>query len=106
MIGRGVVGMGARWGGRVPRWLLLLGSASYSIYLVQTFVFPVVHAVVGRRGLGFVHAEPVEAALGMMAVSVVLTSVAGVGTYLLVERPMTEFFKRRLGAERIAPVTR
>ena len=102
----GAAGLEAQWGRRVPGWLLLLGSASYSIYLVQTFVFPVVHAVFARRGLEFVHGRPIEAGVIMMAMSLVATSAAGVGTYLVVERPMTQLLKARLGAVRIAPIAR
>jgi exopolysaccharide production protein ExoZ len=106
MIVLGTVALEREYGHRLPRWLLLLGSASYSIYLVQTFVFPVLHMAVARMGAGFVHLQPVAAGLAMMAASLVATSASGMGTYLLVERHMTEFFKANFGAERIAPVVR
>ena len=102
----GTVALEGRMGRRLPAWTLLLGSASYSIYLMQTFVFPPIHFATERVFPGMVHRSPVEAGLLMMIVSVLMTTVVGVGTYLLVERPTTEFFKGRLGVERIAPVAR
>ena len=90
---------------RLPGWLLLLGSASYAIYLVQTFVLPVLgHAFDWgeHRGMeGLPMWQVVEVTLG-----VALTTLAGVGMHLLVERPLTNLLKRRFGMERIAPVMR
>ena len=82
----------------LPRWLLLLGSASYAIYLVQTFVLPGLGLVLARGGrLG----QVAEVGLGLL-----VTTLAGVGVHLLVERPVTAMLKRRFGAERIAPIAR
>ena len=102
----GAVALEGQVGRRLPGWLLLLGSASYSIYLMQSFVFPPMHFVLNQLMPGLVHARPVGAGVLMMATGVVVTSVVGVATYLGVERPMTEFFKGRVGVERIAPVAR
>ena len=88
---------------QLPRWLLLLGSASYSIYLMQTLVLPVLGAAFAR-GDEWLRAMPlrqgIEVALGLVA-----TTIVGVVTHLLLERPMTEFLKRRFGRERVAPIT-
>ena len=85
-----------RW---LPRWLLLLGGASYAIYLVQTFVLPGLGLVFDR--VGGVGWQVAEVGLGLG-----VTMLTGVGVHLLVERPVTEFLKRRFGAERIAPIVR
>ena len=102
----GTVSLEGRVGRRLPGWLLLLGSASYSIYLMQSFVFPPIHFAMERLSGGMVHRSPVEAGLLMMLLSLLLATAVGLATYLLVERKMTEFFKSRLGVERIAPVAR
>ncbi len=92
----GGLSMEARWGRRSPRWLLELGDASYSVYLVHTFALPAVgllltwawHGWEGpfRFSYGFFFAH-VTAAL--------LSTVAGLLAYWLVEMPMTRWFKRR-----------
>ena len=89
---------------RLPRWLLLLGSASYSIYLVQTFVLPAVGAVFNRAGASM-QATPLYQ-LAEVALGLGVTTIAGVGAHLLLEVPVTQFVKRRFGAERIAPIAR
>ena len=100
MVVLGCVALEPSWKLRLPRWLLLLGSASYAIYLVQTFVLPVMGAVLdGTRATPL--AEALEVAVGLG-----VTTLAGVATHLLLERPATEFLKQRLGQERIAPIAR
>ena len=91
---------------RLPRWVLLLGSASYSIYLVQVFIFPLVDGVALRVGAADPGASPRLLAVAVVVWSVLLTAVAGVGTHLLVERPLTQQLQRRFGRERIAPIAR
>lgn len=81
---------------RLPRWALLLGDASYSIYLVQTFIFPPLHFILQRWGPEMVHQHPVEVGVWMIATSLVLTSVLGIAVHRLVERPMTNRLRRFL----------
>jgi peptidoglycan/LPS O-acetylase OafA/YrhL len=100
----GIVALEGAVGRRLPRWLLLLGDASYSIYLVQTFCFPVLHLLLARMAPEMVHARPVAAGVAMLLASLLMTSVAGVLLFRLVERPMTERLRRGFGVARPEPV--
>lgn len=101
----GVVGLEPVLRGRLPRWLLLLGSASYAVYLVQTFVFPVVDRLAEwvRRTAKL---SPLELGGVVIMGSLAVAAATGVGVHLIIERPLTELLKRRFGVERIAPITR
>lgn len=74
-------------------WLLFLGNASYSIYLFHTFAISIVARLFGDR-LGFV-LESILSTLGGIAV--------GALVYLLIEKPLTAFFKRKRPPGRLAP---
>lgn len=65
-----------------------LGDASYSIYLSHPFVGPPVVLLLARLGLN-------EPAVFVVAVCIA-AAAAGCVSYVLVERPMTSFFKRAL----------
>ncbi|MBG0809475.1 acyltransferase family protein [Methylosinus sp. H3A] len=92
--------------GRLPRspMLMLLGDASYSIYLAHPIVLTL--ARIGARALHL----PVERPLaGMVAVvsTLALSIAAGVVVHLLVEKPMLAVLRRRLlrrASERTAAV--
>jgi exopolysaccharide production protein ExoZ len=101
----GMVSLEESIASRLPRWLLLLGDASYSIYLIQTFLFPVLHIAFARWGHGLVHDHATEAGLLMILASLLMTSVAGVVVYKLVERPMTVRLRGLVGAAKPAAVT-
>ncbi len=102
----GTVGLEPALRHRVPRWLLLLGSASYAIYLIQIFVFPVVDGLADRLRASAPSVSPGWLGAGVVVSSMLVTAVAGVATHLLLERPMTELLKQRFGVERIAPIVR
>ena len=93
----GALVLEARWGGRVPQWLLLLGDASYSIYLTHAFVVP----LLGAGWLGTVLMRP-ERAFAVGLAGLVLSCGAGVACYLLVELPMLEWFRLRRGRPAMA----
>jgi len=84
----GGAGLEMRGSLRLPRWLLFLGEASYSIYLVH---FPVVSAlcrVAARlRGAGL---DPL-----LLAAVAVLAAAAGIAFHLWVERPLLGLFQQR-----------
>lgn len=105
MVVLGVVGLERAVGDRLPRWLLLLGSASYAVYLVQTFVFPVVD-LLAERVRGIVGLTPLEVGAVVMLGSLGISAALGLGVHLLIERPMTDVLKRRFGVERISPIAR
>lgn len=86
----GVLSLERRWGSYMPRWALRIGDASYSIYLVHTFVLPAV-------GLLLIHLRyswRYEVTM-LVVVSVVLSSLAGVLAYEAIERPINDWFKGR-----------
>jgi exopolysaccharide production protein ExoZ len=79
-----------RWIARAPgaRQLSFLGDASYSIYLVHTFVVP--GTVIALRKVGIL--DP--AAILVIVSAVVM--VAGSLSHIWLEKPMTSFLKRYL----------
>ena len=81
--------------GRLPRspMLMLLGDASYSIYLAHPLVLTL--ARVAARAL---HVPVDQPLIGMAAVvsTLSLSIVAGVLTHLFIEKPMLAFLRRRL----------
>ncbi len=95
----GAISMEQRWGMRSPRWLLELGDASYSIYLIHTFALPGVGLL-----LSWSHQPWASNVFYALTASVLLSTVAGEASYRLVERPMNAWFKgrRRTAAPAIA----
>lgn len=87
-VGIGVTGAGPR----VPRWLEVLGDASYSIYLVH---YPVLIAV--DRTLGSVLDSPVAAEVSA-AFGTLVATVAGIIAYRMLERPMLAITARHTPA--------
>ena len=70
-----------------PALLLILGNASYSIYLIHNPLLSLTQRVAGHIGLTW---------LGAMLCGVVLGVVVGWLYYLMVERPAQRFFRRSL----------
>jgi exopolysaccharide production protein ExoZ len=75
-------------GARSLRAFLLLGNASYSIYLTHPFVTQALQKLGKRLGP--------SPALTVLLIAVTLLAVCAVGiiTHLLVERPLTQVVKR------------
>lgn len=71
---------------RWPMWLLVLGNASYSIYLVHNPLLSITQRVAGRLALTWPAA---------MVWGVVLSVVAGWVYFRVVERPAQRFFRDR-----------
>ena len=78
-------GVSLRW-----RWLLLLGEASYAIYLIHPFVIKAASIAYARLG---VTALPLHA-LALLGV-LVLVGAVGTGFHLLVERPLVRWLRHR-----------
>jgi exopolysaccharide production protein ExoZ len=97
MIVAGAVSLEASIGPRLPRWLLFLGDASYSIYLVH-FVLTtgagIVAAKLGFQGLG--------CEVGIVVFCLIGAAILGGAIHLLVEKPITERLKG-VGARVPAP---
>jgi len=78
----------------LPRWVLLLGDASYSIYLVQSFALPVAGALLIQAGL-FSGRLPVGLVEGAcVVVGTMMTLVMAVPMYKLIEYPATMALKK------------
>ena len=78
------------FGGRVPRWALWTGDASYSIYLTHGFVLPVV-----ARVLEAMPWAGVRQTISIVFLSLALCLGAGWLFYHWVELPLIGFFRRR-----------
>lgn len=79
-------GVSLRW-----RWLLLLGEASFAIYLIHPFVIKAATIAYRRAG---VSAMPLHV-LALIAV-LALVGAVGVAFHLLVERPLIRGLRHRL----------
>jgi exopolysaccharide production protein ExoZ len=76
----------------LPRWILALGDASYSIYLSHGFVLPVLMLLIGRFVSPGLWAEAVTILLCLVA-----SSIAGWVMFFRVENPMLQFLRRYTG---------
>jgi exopolysaccharide production protein ExoZ len=87
----GALELPALAGGRVRDFSKLLGDASYSLYLVQFVVLPPSSALLGRM----VRSLPLPlAAMALVVGLIAVATVAGVVTYYVAERPMTQLARR------------
>jgi peptidoglycan/LPS O-acetylase OafA/YrhL len=71
------------------RWVILLGNASYSLYLTHPFVTQATQKLARSLGLG-----PVIALVGALFTLVVVCLV-GIATHLWLEKPLTAWVKQR-----------
>jgi len=85
----GAVSLERQLGHLLPNWLLALGDASYSIYLVHGFVLPVL-------GLSLValHWSGSVAQAFTVAMCLAVGAVTGWLVYSLIEKPMLNWMKR------------
>jgi exopolysaccharide production protein ExoZ len=75
---------------RMPRWLLALGDASYSIYLSHGFVLPVLGLLFGRLASPGLWAEGLATILCLL-----FSSLIGWVVFILIESPMLRALRRR-----------
>ncbi|MCA4963565.1 acyltransferase family protein [Pseudomonas sp. Y24-6] len=71
----------------LPGWVVLIGDASYSLYLFHPYVLKVFNKVF------HVFDEPGALAYLMTPVSIVLCCIVAIGIYRLVELPMTHWLR-------------
>jgi exopolysaccharide production protein ExoZ len=76
-------------GPSVPRWLSILGNASYSLYLSHGFFLATLGA-----SLVYLHLSGRTVELATTLVGVIGSSLVGVALYRVVEKPMLAAFKR------------
>ena len=86
----GTIAMERPLGKFAPKWMLELGDASYSIYLVHGLVLPIIGILLARAGSHWLHVVPVSI-LGMVLLSI----AGGELVYLGIERPIAQWFKGR-----------
>lgn len=77
------------------RWLLVLGNASYSIYLTHPFV-----TQLARKSAAFVPPDPV-AALLLIAATLVSVCLVGLTVHYFLEQPLSSLFRRLLKVRRL-----
>lgn len=84
--------------GLMPRLplLLLLGNASYSLYLIHPMVLSALDQVLERTGVTAVAAAPLPG-LGLSLVILVVTAIAGCLCYLWLEQPLGRLAHRAFG---------
>lgn len=89
------------WGMRWPRWLVFLGDASYSIYLIHVLV--IYHfCLAGVRFVVDAASFPVLGDLFVVATVVMAVAVGGI-LYVVVERPMTQRLRSMRKRHHVVP---
>lgn len=90
-LGAGIVA--ERWIGRfLPKLLVEIGEASYSMYLTHGFVLPLVGLAIERTGL-----RGSEFGAALIASCLIVSTIAALATYRHVEVPMTAWLRRSIG---------
>lgn len=80
----------------LPRWLVVLGEASYSLYLTHGFVLPVVAALAARARL-----SSVGLAIVLLPACIIGSVVVSLVIYRWVEVPMTAWLRQKIGDRRV-----
>ncbi len=97
LIVAGVVAL-ERWGWVVKtKWCLLIGNASYSIYLTQPFVTDLVQKVAARMGLARV------GCLLLVVPILLAVCVVGIVFHRVLEQPLSAAARRLLRVRRLNP---
>lgn len=78
-------------GRRLPTWLLLLGNASYALYLVHPLIAPLSPSLLAKLGW--------PNAWLSVALSVLSSIILALFVYRFAERPMTELLRRQFEPE-------
>jgi exopolysaccharide production protein ExoZ len=88
----GAVSLEPLVGPALPRWILALGDASYSIYLGHGFVLPTPMLLIGR----FVPLGP-SAEVTTIMLCLATSAIAGWVLFVLVENPLLRVLRRGIG---------
>ncbi len=84
------------WAGRaIPKPLVAIGEASYSLYLTHGFVLPVVGAVVAAA-----HLPPLAMAMALLPACLVASTACSLLVHRHVEMPMTNRLRASFGGRR------
>ncbi len=91
----GLAVLAERWGWRITSpTFVLLGDATYSIYLTHPFIAEAVQKITEP-----LHAGPIGA-FGFLIVAMVISALVGIVVYKMVEVPLCGWAKRLLSAQR------
>ena len=82
-------------GSAVPKSLIAIGEASYSLYLMHGFVLPVVGAIIVK-----VHLPPLAEGVALILASLVASIILSLLVYRYVELPMTQRLRATFGGRR------
>ncbi len=86
------------WAGRaIPRPLISIGEASYSLYLTHGFVLPVIGAVICSA-----HLPPLATGLALVPACLVASTALSLLIYQYVEMPMTNRLRALLNGRRLS----
>jgi exopolysaccharide production protein ExoZ len=88
-----------RFGGYWPRWVLLIGDASYSLYLSHGFVVSFILNRMGKMHLLPMHVSGVQDELIPSLICLIVSILVAIPLYLLIEEPTTNFLRRKWLAE-------
>jgi len=103
----GAVALEGQLGGRLPKWLLAAGDASYALYLTHNFLLPHV-----GNALKKLHVTGTPALAAAIVLGLGISFPAAVLVHRYVEKPLLNLFKKRresaekieIGEPRVAPV--
>ena len=93
----GAVALEDSLGGRVPKWLLAAGDASYALYLSHTFILPYMVNVIVRT-----HLTGAPSLVAAIVLGLAISFPAAVLVHRYVEKPLINLFKKRPGKLEIA----
>lgn len=77
------------YGDRIPKLLLKLGDASYSLYLSHGFIIAAVGATAGVIGMSGLIIQIAATVFGVIA-----SCIVGIAPYEVVEKPLIHTFKK------------
>jgi len=86
----GAVAIEDSWGGRLPKWLLAAGDASYALYLSHTFILPYMVTVIG-----WMHITGAPALAASIVIGLAISFPVAALVHRYVETPLMNLFKKR-----------
>jgi len=95
----GAVALEGALGGRVPKWLLEAGDASYALYLSHTFILPYITNALAR-----LHVTGMPALGASIVLGLAVSFPAAVLVHRHVEKPLMRLFKKRREDGSISPM--
>ena len=86
----GAVAMEDTWGGRLPKWLLEAGDASYALYLSHIFIMPFLGNILKRM-----HFTGTPALAAAIVLGLGLSFPAALLVHRHIEKPLMNLFRKR-----------